>query len=143
MGFFSDLNQWLLAEWLWSMTWGLYHVPLATLCMIFLFRFYMKMSLRGALWQSLKASFFALVIYTLYVPAFLIYWSGLETDWVADPMPAALYLGFIYGVLQSSFFWLQSLWFPMDMQRVLIVVALSNFIAALVIFKLALMGLSL
>ncbi|MDZ4130303.1 MAG: hypothetical protein U1E02_39975 [Hydrogenophaga sp.] len=143
MGFFSDLNQWLLAEWLWSMTWGFYHVPLATLSMVFLFHFYMKMSVRVATWQAIKASFFALVVYTLYVPVFLIYWLGLATDWVADPMPASLYLGFIYGALQSSFFWLQSTWSPINMRRVLVVVALSNFAAALVIFKLALMGLSL
>ncbi len=143
MLFFSDLNQWLLSEWIWSMTWGIYHVPLATLCMILLFHFYMKMRLYKAFWVSLMASLFAIAVYSLYVPGFLIYVLGLATDWVADPFPAALYLGIIYGFLQSCFFWLQSIWLPVDMQRVLMVISLSNLIAALIIFKLTIIALLL
>lgn len=142
MVFFSDLNQWLLSEWIWSMTWGIYHVPLATLCMILLFHFYMKMTFYKAFWVSLMASIFAIVVYTVYVPLFLIYGLGLATDWVADPFPAAFYLGIIYGFLQSSFFWLRSNWYPVDMQRVLVVISLSNLIAVLIIFKLTIIALS-
>lgn len=143
MGFFSDLNQWLLAEWIWSMTWGLYHVPLATVCMMLLFRWYVKLSLKRSVVLSIAASFCAMVVYTLYVPVLLIFVFGTTTDWVAEPLPAALYLGIIYGFLQSCFFWVFSCWSPLNLRPILLVIAISNFIAAFVIYKVTLVGLSL
>ncbi len=143
MGFFSDLNQWLLAEWIWSMTWGLYHVPIATLCMMLLFRWYLKWSIKRALFFSIIASACAIAIYTLYVPALLIFVFGLATDLVADPLSAALYLGIIYGFLQGGFFAVYNVWHPLKVRPILVIVALSNLIAALVIYKITLIGLAL
>ena len=143
MGFFSDLNQWLLAEWIWSMTWGLYHVPIATLCMMVLFRWYLKWSIKRALFFPIIASACAVAVYTFYVPVLLIFVFGLTTDWVADPLSAALYLGIIYGFLQGCFFWARSAWSPLKLRPILFIIAVSNLIAALAIYKITLIGLSL
>lgn len=141
MDFFSDLNQWLLVEWIWNVTWGFYHVPIVVLSMVCILRWYMRYSYSKALFLSLMSALCAIGVYTLYVPVILISVVGLTTDWVADPLPASLYLAIIYTFLQSCFVWFWNIWRPIDMQRVIIAIAVSNVIAALIVCKYALTGL--
>jgi H+/Cl- antiporter ClcA len=143
MSFIADLNQWLLAEWIWSMTWGLYHIPITIISMLVMMRIYLKLSIKSAMVLALGSSLFAVMVYTVYVSGFLIYFLGLTTDWVAEPLPAALYLGIIYGFLQSVFFWFLMLWRPINLRSYIFVVVLSNIVAALIVYKLTLIGLSL
>lgn len=131
----NTFYDFLITEWLWSITWGVYHAPLVLTFMLILFR---KMG--GLRWGSTFFNAIGSLVFALFVYGFVIAWlvPDVQIDYttVQDTLQvpsswwASIYLGLIYAVLQIVFLMLVSLVYTSNRARLIVIVALSNFLAA-------------
>lgn len=136
------LSDFLITEWLWSVTWGVYHVPFLLAFMIILLKRVGRMRWIPTLMNAIGSLVFALFVYG-FIIAWLVpdaqidYTTAQERIQVPSSWWASMYLGFIYALLQIFFFMLVSLVYTSNRARLIVIVAISNFVAAVAAYLLA------
>lgn len=138
----AALSQFFISEWLWSVTWGVYHNFFAILLLLFLLKLFLRISFVSAVLLSVFAQLFSFLFYTLFVVGFLMFILGIEYDMMASsillpgPLHACLLLGLIYAVLQIFFFYIVRFYYTLPLLRVSVLVVISNALAALLTYLL-------
>lgn len=131
------IAQFLLSEWIWSVTFALGMVPIAIVLMFILFWAVERYSMLKAFMLSLVAQVFALSIFSSIVIGLLVKLLGVEMladQAVLGPLAASLSLALIYTILEGCFFWIVSTYSSVYMARALLIAAFSNVMAALLIY---------
>ena len=83
MNIIKAAADFFLSEWLWSITWGLYHVPINIFVMLFIFKRYTKANVVRAMVAAFCANIFSLSVFTAFVVGVLVKFVGIE--YVVEP----------------------------------------------------------
>lgn len=143
MFFFSKIANFILGEWLWNVTWGLYHLPICFLLMCLMFNWLLRWSIVPSVLFAFGAHVYAFVLYTGFTVGVLMYLFGMSYDPMVKPQlgavnlwHASLYLGIIYAVLQTTFFMLVHVWYKLALVPTILAVIACNLATAYVVYKL-------
>lgn len=144
MIWFKKAADFLLSEWLWNVTHGIYLLPLSLIILFFLLKWVERLSAMRALLISLAAHLFSFIIFTGFVVGVLIFIMRLEyippqevyhSD-VCDKFNVTLYLGLVHVVCQSFFFFLMRKRFDIHLVRVIILSLISMSVASMIVYLL-------
>lgn len=132
----SLIGHLLVCQWIWSITLGVYHPLINCVIMIPLSMYLAGKSVLVSLVYALSSQGFAIMVFGL-VAHFVL---GLVTDSCPDyivlhPLAASLVLASLYASLQTLFFYGVRLIWRIPIKIFTIIVFLSNFIAALIVFR--------
>ena len=131
----------LLNEWLWSITWALYHAPMAFIIMFVLFVFWEGFSCVFSMSLSLVAHLLSFGIVAGGIGLF-VFWAtaGIPGDILSshsiNAWWSSLYLGIMYAIIQSIFFIFVSRIYSLHLYRMIIVAFASNLATSVLIYKL-------
>jgi hypothetical protein len=133
-----DITHFCLSQWIWSFTWGLYHVPLAILFMIILTKCFTSLRLIPTLVLSVSGPLVAFLT-TLLIGIFFICGLGFscpssETQLLptCSILATCLLLAAIYSGIQLLFFAFAHRFYSLNSKRLTIITLLSHFITALI-----------
>lgn len=138
---FVMLSDFFLSEWIWSITWGMYHIPINLVVMFILSKLTLRVANIPLLMMIIGAHLFGIVLFSACVLGLLGFSLGinyLPTDSAYgqsyNVLNASLALGCIYGVLQSIFFRLLSYHYELPLGYLVIITLLSNMISAQLVY---------
>lgn len=134
----ASFADFLLAKWLWSMTFDWYHLLINLFLMTFLFRNVRQATLPRAILFSFTLQVVAFGLFTLIVVGLMFYglgWEYVQPDLPQLPLPnyvmrACLWLGIIYSVAQTLFIFAWHAARPFARTPYLVVIWMGNFLAA-------------
>ncbi len=143
----TGIGSFFLDQWLWSVTWGWYHIPINTLLLIFLLNIWVGMRFWRACLISLLLNGMSFAIYTGLVVGILMYAAGMEYvmpsdgDVVSWPIwRPTLFLGIIFMLLQLLLIFIaRSCYTPNSMMKLYGVIIMSNLLAAFFSYKFVLL----
>jgi len=134
------IASFILDEWLYSISWGAYHVPINIFIMLFLFKCVMGLRMIPAVFLSLFSNITAMVVFALFamsVAHFVnIVGYAHTTQDLYHPFVIALGLGIIYTSLQSLLFFIISRKYAFKLRFAITVAFLSNLLTALCVYSL-------
>ena len=140
LSFFADF---FLSEWLWSVTWGMYHIPVNIFIMFLLTKLTVHYGTRSTMLLTVSANIFGLISFTILVGSIIIFVIGLnylpaESAYNGEysRFAACLFLGIVYAVLQSFFFYLINKRYKIQLLHMIAIALLSNVIAAQCVYLL-------
>ncbi len=140
LSFFADF---FLSEWLWSVTWGMYHIPINIFIMFLLTKLTVHYGSRSTLALTVSANIFGLVAFTVLVGSIIIFVVGLnylpsESAYSGEysSFVASLFLGIFYALLQSFFFYLINKRYRIQLLHMIAIAMLSNIMTAQVVYLL-------
>jgi len=133
------LSQFLISEWIFSVTLALGHILINSLLLTLLLVIIEKRSLLQGLFLAFGAQLFATGAFTLIARFFLgvlcgVTFSPEEVPTLIHPFWTSFLLGVIYAGLQSFFFYMISWGQQIAPQRYALLCVVSNFIAALLVY---------
>jgi len=138
MAILNTIGHFFLSEWIWSVTWGFYHIPCNIIIMIILFKFFLRINMVSAVFTAITAQLFAFVIFTLVTLGIMLLLGqggGPESFlYVPNTMPAFFYLGLIYAFLQSIFFDLISHRHAIHLSWFIVIAIISNNLTVLITY---------
>lgn len=139
----ARINDFLLSEWLWSITWDWYHVPISIVIMFVLFNIALRINIVPAVFIALSANIYSFLVYTLLSFGVLHYFLAVPVAEPAsfthiEPLQACIYLGLIYTAIQISFFMLLKRWHNINVWHMVSMSALGNLLTALIVHSLLL-----
>jgi hypothetical protein len=139
----SALGNYFLSVWLWSITWGGYHVPFAVLYMFLLLKMFVRISAVQSVVIAIGANLFAWLSYTAITLGALCLIMSFEyipnTPHANVCERTALICGslaLIYAILQIlllSFFNISK---TLNITRIIVLCGLVNALAALSVYTL-------
>lgn len=139
----SFLSDFFLSEWLWSVTWGMYHIPVNIVIMFTLTKLTVHYSTRSTLLLSVAANLFGLIAFTVLVGGIIIFIIGLnylpsESAYSGEynKFYSCFFLGVMYALLQALFFFLIGKRYKISVLHMMIIALLSNIIAAQFVYLL-------
>ncbi len=134
------IASFILDEWLYSISWGAYHIPINIFIMLFLFKCVMGLRMIPAVFLSLFSNITAMVVFALFamsVAHFIDIVSYAHTPQeLYNPFAIAIGLGIIYATLQSLLFFIISRKYTFKLRQAIIVAFLSNMVTALCVYSL-------
>ena len=134
------IASFILDEWLYSISWGVYHVPINIFIMLFLFKGVMGLRMIPAVFLSLFSNITAMVVFALFamsVAHFVDIISYARTPQeLYNPFAIAFGLGVIYATLQSLLFFIISCKYTFKLRFAITVAFLSNLLTALCVYSL-------
>lgn len=103
----------LLSEWIWSVTWGVYIIPFSIAILFFLLKWVEQFNAIRSLLITLAAHLFSILIFAGFVIGILIFIVRLEYvppqegyyQEGCNSLNVTLYVGLIYAFLQALFFY--------------------------------------
>ncbi len=132
-----------LSEWLWSITRGLWHIPVNIFIMFLLTKLTVHYSTSATFLLSLLANLFSLIAFTILVGSIIVFVLGLnylpsESAYNGDysSFVASLFLAVVYALLQSLFFYLISKHYTVALWHMIAIAFLSNVMAAQFVYLL-------
>ncbi len=134
------LSDFLLAQWLWGMTWGFYHIPFTIIIMTFLIKKSLKWTVLQSTTFSLMINLASLAAYTFGVIGIINYTQGPAHDLhcqgfgMVSAFKASIFLGLTYTVLDVIFFYLLSFFFKFGLRAMVSIALLSNGLSALIVY---------
>jgi hypothetical protein len=138
------MNCFFLSEWLWSITWGLYHIPINSAILFLL----LKLCFRGSTifmgLLAVAAQIVSFLLLTLFVVLVSIYLCGtvycvpvdIYQNECLTGVQAALFLAGIYACLQILFFITTVAWHKLPLLSMGLLVVLSNLCTVLFVLPL-------
>ena len=131
-----------ISTWVWSVTWGIYHIPLNIIVMLIFLKFVGKFKIVPSVLLSFFSKVFAVLFYALIV-FFLVFSFGLKfspetnTDNVqfVNVLLACISVGIIYSAFQSLFFIVVNKFYSMNLRDTILISFVSNIITALLIYR--------
>ena len=128
--------QFILSEWIWSVTWDMYHIPFNIIVMILLFKFFLRIDMVRAVCMAMFSQFFAFLLFSLcaLMAMNLIGVGGGPESYTVVPKPlyATLLLGLVYAVLQIIFFACTRLRYQVAFSTLVALVIISNNLTVLI-----------
>ncbi|BDC34083.1 hypothetical protein Noda2021_00410 [Candidatus Dependentiae bacterium Noda2021] len=138
----SSFGYFLLSQWLWNVTWGVYHIPLNIFFMYMFLRITQDMGKLHLLALTIGANIFSAVVYSAFVVGVLIFGCGLQylpsqcpVFTVYGSLQASLFVGAIYAVIQGVFFLLLPRRYSMYWIHALGFAIISNLMASIMVYK--------
>ncbi|MDR3550563.1 MAG: hypothetical protein P4L31_04060 [Candidatus Babeliales bacterium] len=140
MNILSSMGNFLLSEWLWSITFDWYHIPISLLLCGISFRWVLRIPLKSSFLLALLSGLYALCIFAFFIVVVLLYLFNFSysATWVPDPFHACFYLGLIFAVLQTTFYFIVHRWYRLNMPGVIFLTFLSNSTASIITYYLLL-----
>lgn len=137
MSFLYYITTFIVDEWLYSISWGAYHAPIAIFIMLFLYIFVMGMRIIPAVFLALLANISAVVSFSAV--AMLIAYSNtlsyaLQPNDLYHPLIISVGLGLIYTVLQTILFFIVNRFYKIPLIKVIAISFLSNLMTALCVY---------
>lgn len=135
MAIFITIADFLISQWVWAVTWGIYHVFLSAFFMTLLLKIVLGMKWLRALMLTLTAHVFAIALYSFVVIIGLMPFIDSDFYLSAGPSPinpgrVTLYLGLIYSLLELLFFMFMQGRNKMPFIKLVTVILISNCMAA-------------
>lgn len=138
---FVMLSDFFLSEWIWSITWGMYHIPINIVVMFILAKLNLRVSNIPLLMMIIGAHVFGIVVFSACVLGLLGFSLGINYlptenayDQTYNVLNASLALGSIYGVFHSMFFVLLSYHYELPLRYLVVITILSNLISAQLVY---------
>ena len=140
----QSISDFLLSQWLWSITWDWYHIPINCVLFCVLCKLILRLNIVPAVLISLASNVYSFLVFTFF--SFVVLYYLLDIRFtpdqahsvVTEPLLACLYLGLIYTVIQMSFFGILQIWYKINYWKIVGVSALSNVLTAWLISSLLL-----
>lgn len=128
--------QFILSEWIWSVTWDMYHIPFNIIVMLLLLKFFFRIDMVQAVCMAIFSQLFAFFIFSVcsFGAMYLIGVGGSPESYTVVPRPlyATLLLGMLYSVFQVMFFaWRHSL-YKVSLPMLAALVIISNNLTVLI-----------
>jgi len=135
----SAVGYFFLNTWLWSMTWGFYHIPINIFVMLLLLKFVGKFSIIPSILMSFFSKVFSSALFTLIV-VFLVFVIHLQlqvdmSNQSINVLLACICLGTVYAVFQMLFFVILNRFYTLNMRIVMLISVVSNVLSALLVYK--------
>ncbi|HRN78433.1 MAG TPA: hypothetical protein PLU71_04285 [Candidatus Dependentiae bacterium] len=131
----SYIADFVLAAWIFSITYDWFHILINTFLLCFLFWILLGMSLTRAVLLSFSAHFFSFMLYLILGISLIAYRFASEdmTEAAAtnDTLLACIYLGIVYATLQSLFLIPLHIMTEENTWKLIAVTWISNMLAAL------------
>ena len=139
----ESIGYFLLSQFIWSVTFGFYHVLFSLIAMFLLFVLWERLPFISSVLLSISAHAVAMLTLFLVVKIGIIdIWDYQYAPFSYEtigysPWIASLSLAFTYAFIQSIFFLLLSMRFTwLHKARPLLVALISNLMAAVLVYKL-------
>ncbi len=137
----QSINEFLLSEWLWNITWGMYHIPINFIMMFFLLKFFGQMKIISSILLSFFGQLFSLSLYTGFVVGVLIYGLGIDFQqnhqFLYEPMHVLLIcfsLAAIHSCIQIIFYTIISNIYNLNNRLLLLITITSNVLSTLLVY---------
>jgi hypothetical protein len=133
-------GQFIISEWIWSVTFGQHHAAIAIVLMIIAF-LYMRIPFVRAVLFAFGAQLFAWIMLggSALVMAHQIFgvtYDQAEPSTVLHALAASFLLGVIYILFEMLFFYMVRAWLPRSYEQMVKAAAICNLIAAFVVYLL-------
>lgn len=132
----------LVSQFLWALTYGFYQVLFSVVAMFFLFKWWERLSLMKSFMLSVTAHIIAVILLIVVVKIGIIDIYNYEYSPISpeeqpyNPWIACLSLAATYACIESAYFILFSMRYKwLHLSRSLIIVIMSNLIAAVLVYK--------
>jgi len=135
-----QIASFILDEWLYSISWGMYHIPINIFVMLFFFKCVMGMRMILAVFLSLLSTLVAMVAFSI-IGMSIAHFVDIE-EYARTPQdlyhPFVISFGLagIYAGLQSLLFFMLSRYYSFRLSHAITVAVLSNIITALCVYSL-------
>jgi hypothetical protein len=134
--FLYTCAQFILSEWIWSVTWDIYHIPFNIIVMLFLLKFFLKVDMVYAVCMAIFSQFFAFSIFSMcsFVAMCIVGGGGGPESYTVVPKPlyATLLLGALYSILQIVFFAWRYSHYKVSFSTLVALVIISNNLTVLI-----------
>lgn len=136
---FSRIGDFLLGQWLWSITWDWYHIPINIAVSCLLFKLALRLNIIPSVLIAFLANIYSFIVFGLFAFIVLYYLFGIDftpeqaSFMVAQPLHACIYLGLIYATIQMSAFALLQIWYKTNYWEMVSLAFLSNLVTALLV----------
>jgi len=138
----KTIEFFFLNTWLWSMTWGIYHVPTNILVMLVLLKIVGRFKLISSILLAFFSKVFSSALYTLivFLLVFVIKLQFVPAEefnscQTINVLLACICLGFVYAALQSIFFCVVNKFYALNLRVTTLIAFVSNIISALLIYR--------
>ena len=137
----TTIENFFLDAWIWSMTWGIYHMPINMLVMILCFIFVARLRIIPSIWLTVFSKLFSIVLYALVVLC-IVYFVKLQIVFPEtvhyqniNTLAACISLAVIYSFFQVLFFLIVNRFYALNIGFIAMITVVSNFISALLVYK--------
>jgi len=136
------IELFFLNTWLWSRTWGIYHMPTNILVMLALLKFVGRFKLVPSVLLAVFSKVFSSALYTVIV--FLLVFvvkiqfvptESLNNSESINVLLACICLGLVYAALQSIFFLMVNKFYALNVRVTTLIAFVSNIISALLVYR--------
>lgn len=142
MSWITTAANFLLSEWLWSVTWGWYHLPVNVFMMIFLLKFFGYMRIMPSILIAFFSQIFSFVVLSVIVFIIPIGLMGLQFTcydcYVQHPLNSltiSLSLGALYCVLHIIFFVIINAFYSLNIRLLSLIALVANSATALLVYR--------
>jgi hypothetical protein len=131
------ISQFLLSEWLWSITSGGYHTPINIFVMIGITIFILRQKTVPSVLLAVSANIFSFLLFTGIIKLLNIDYVPEHDDVyvVKDLLWRCVHLGFIYSMLQMLYLAILRVFFTFNMRPLIWMVWVSNLITAWIMYR--------
>jgi hypothetical protein len=134
---YVTITHFLLSEWIWSISWGVHHQLFNIACLSLLFKIFLRIPMVYALFTACTIQICSFILFcTCAAGSMYTIGTGLGPDGyccVPNAVHAALYLGIINTVMNSTFALLIFRKKPIRTSWILTIILLSNSITILML----------
>jgi len=134
----SSFSNFFLNTWIWGMTWGIYHIPINVLVMLFFLKVVGKFKLMPSILMAVFSKIFASVFYT-FIIVFFVYVAKFQMTFDTfrpiNVLLECICLGIISAIFQVLFFVFLSRFYSIDIRFTTMIVFISNIISALMMYR--------
>ncbi len=141
MAIINYLGDFLLNEWIWSLTYGFYQVPLNTIIMFVIIKWVAELSFVRAITISALANILSFFFFHFFFVSIFVLFLGFEyvpSTMIDQPIPnvlhTTLWLGVIYASLQIIFFGLVSWRYKIHFGQLAWIAIISNALSCLIAY---------
>jgi hypothetical protein len=133
----NGLGDFLISEWLWSMTFAWSYLIVGVFTSWFLLRHIMSLTMLRSCVLAVLVNLFSFLLYSALIAGFFMYllqWWYVPHEYqvTTGPFVANMYLAAIYTIFHSIFFYGLHRLCDAPKMRLLLVALLSNSLAALI-----------
>jgi hypothetical protein len=125
-----------LSEWIWSVTWDVYHVPFNIIITLILLKFFLRINMVRAVCLAIFSQLFAFLVLSICAMGamYIIGIGGGPDSFMVVPKPlyATVFLGLLYALLQTIFFMCIYFRHKIPLSYLAVIVLISNNLTVLV-----------
>jgi len=137
MHIFQNFATFIIDEWLYSISLGAYHMPIALFIMLFLFKVILGMRIIPAVFLTLIANVGSVALFSACAMVIgHMHTSGYAhmPQELSHPLLIAVCLGALYALLQTVLFLILSRYYTLKLPALIAVSFISNILAALCVY---------